>query len=143
MTSDETVGVTVADVERGTIDAERFGHEAHVYAAWLFVNEYGPDVAADRFAKALKRLTTSLGEPGKYHETITRFYMALIAERQGQRPDADWPAFKTANGDLFGRSGNVLSRYYSRERLASDEARRAFVLPDRLPDVEPGFRTGR
>ena len=143
MTSGEIAGVTVAAMEGGTIDADRFDHEAHVYAAWLFVNEYGPGDAADRFARALKRLTTKLGDPGKYHDTITRFYVALIAERQHRRPGADWPSFKAANGDLFGRSGNVLSRYYSRERLASDEARRAFLLPDRLPDVEAGLRTAR
>jgi hypothetical protein len=130
---DRQIDVTVAALESGNIDAEAFDHEAHVYAAWLFLDAYPAEVASERFAAALKRLTEKLGVPGKYHDTVTRFYMALIAERRAASNDLDWSGFRESNRDLFGRSDNVLSRYYSRERLASDEARRAFVLPDRLP----------
>ena len=37
------------------------------------------------------------------------------------------------NGDLID-DGGILERYYQRGTLASDRARRHFVLPDRLAD---------
>ena len=135
--------ITVQALERGEIDADRFDHEAHVYAAWLYLGAYPADEAADRFVAALKRLTRNLGVPGKYHDTITRFYLAIIAERRLLMPAGDWQAFKTANGDLFAGPGNILSQRYSRERLASTEARRAFMLPDRPASRAEAVRTAR
>ena len=128
--------LTVAAFERGDIDAERFDHEAHLYAAWLYLDAF-PGEASERFVAALKRLTVKLGVPGKYHDTITRFYLAVMAERRQQAPGSDWPAFRRANRDLFDRSDNVLSRYYSGDRLASELARESFVLPDQVPGSQP------
>ena len=73
-----------------------------------------------------------LGVPGKYHDTITWFYLLIIAERRNRDGGDDWPTFRRANDDLFSRDDNVLGRYYSKELLASDEARNNFILPDRL-----------
>ncbi len=120
--------LTIEAFERGDIDVEAFDHEAHVFAAWRFVSEMPLPEAIERFSGALKRLTQSLGVPGKYHGTVTWFYMLLIAERQ--RPNQDWAAFRKSNADLLAR--DLLSRYYTAEVLGSDEARTGFVLPDRI-----------
>ncbi len=124
--------ITIDDIEQSRIEAGAFDHEAHVYLAWLYLGEYPLTEAIDRFTSALKRLTLRLGVPGKYHETISWFYLLIIAERREGQARQDWTAFKAENDDLFRRDGNVLSRYYSKETLASNTARRAFVLPDRL-----------
>ena len=137
MTGKYPPGISVAAFERGDIDPERFDHEAHLYAAWLYLDAFS-DEACERFVAALKRLTIKLGVPGMYHDTITRFYMALLAERRQQSPSSDWQAFREANRDLFDRSENVLARYYSAARLASKAARRSFVLPDKLPAIRTG-----
>ena len=54
----------------------------------------------------------------------------VIAERRLTATD-DWDAFCRNNDDLLGRSADILERYYSSERLASETARMTFVLPDR------------
>jgi hypothetical protein len=126
--------VTVEALETGAIDAGAFDHEAHVYAAWLFLDRYRLPEAIARFCGALERLTRQLGVPGKYHETVTWFYMLLIAERRDREPALDWFAFRRHNDDLFARGGELLARYYRPETLASKRARRAFLLPDRIPD---------
>ena len=123
---------TIDDFEAGNLDPETFDHEAHVYIAWQLLEEDDLPVAAVRFTTALKRLTEKLGIGSKYHETISWFYLLIIAERREGKARQDWTAFKAANDDLFRRDGNVLSRYYSKETLASKTARRAFILPDRL-----------
>ncbi len=123
--------ITVEAFEDGDIDPERFDHAAHLYTAWLYLEAY-PEEASDRFVAALKRLTVKLGAPDKYHDTITRFYLAMLAERREQSPDSDWQVFRRNNRDLFDRSSDILARHYSAARLGSDAARRTFLLPDRV-----------
>ncbi len=116
--------------ERGAIDAADFDHDAHIYVAWSYLNRYPVTVAIERFTSALKTLTRRLGAPGKYHETITWFYLLLIAERRCD--NESWDAFRRNNGDLFDRSDVVLTRYYRPATLRSDRARQSFVLPDAM-----------
>ena len=124
--------ISIATLEDGTIDPGAFDHSAHVYAAWLYLDEYPLLDAVARFSAALKRLTLQLGVPDKYHETVTWFYMLLIAERREVAQDNDWFVFCRSNPDLFCRDDNVLKRYYSSELLGSERARQSFVLPDRI-----------
>lgn len=119
--------------ELGEIDPDAFGHQAHVYVAWLYLERFPLPVALEKFDAALRRLTVKLGIPGKYHATITWFYLLLIGERRADEPGADWFRFRRRNGDLID-DGGILERYYLRGTLASDRARRHFVLPDGLAD---------
>jgi len=124
--------VTLPDFESGRIDADQFDHEAHVFVAWRLLGETSLRDALERYSAALRRVTAALGVPGKYHETITWFFVLLIAERRNGCED-DWAAFAAANADLIRAPGGLLSRYYSAARLGSDAARQAFLLPDRAP----------
>jgi len=123
--------LTIESFEAGCFDATSFDHEAHLYVAWLYVRKYPPAEAIGRFSAALRRLTASLGVPGKYHATITWFFLLLIAERCACTPAPDWEAFRQANQDLLRRDEDIVSRYYSAELLATRHARENFVLPDR------------
>ena len=128
MTVTERTDLTVEVIERGEFDVATFDHEAHVYAAWRFISAMPLPEAIERFSAALQRLTQRLGVPEKYHGTVTWFYMLLIAERQ--RPGQEWQAFRDNNADLF--APDLLARYYTPERLGTEEARTGFVLPDRI-----------
>jgi len=123
---------SIAALEEGTLDVDNFDHEAHIYVAWLYLAEFLPADAIARFSAALKRLTAKLGVPGKYHETITWFFMLLIAERREAIHSEDWLAFRQGNADLFASDQDLIGRYYSSELLGSTRARRTFVMPDRL-----------
>lgn len=125
--------LTIDAFEAGEIDASRFDHEAHIYVGWLYLDEYPLLEAVSRFTDAIRRLTVQLGVPGKYHETITWFFLFLIDERRRRHPGNDWFAFRRCNADLFGTGEHsILARYYETRTLSSDSARRSFVLPDRL-----------
>ena len=67
--------------------------------------------------------------------------MLLIRERiaRAQR-EQTWTEFRASNGDLLDRERAILKKYYREETLASDLARNAFVLPDRMLEV---FSAGR
>ena len=116
--------------EAGQVDAEQFDHEAHVHIGWLYLQRFDTAEAIGRFDSALRRLTEQLGVPDKYHATITWLFLLLINERS--RVDESWNAFRNRNPELVEESGSTLRRYYSDAVLFSDEARKRFVLPDRL-----------
>lgn len=125
--------LSIEALEDGSVDPEAFDHEAHIYMGWLYLERFGLTEAIQRFSAALQRLTRRLGIPDKYHETITWFYLLLLAERRASAETQDWFSFRRDNDDLFGRGDrSILFRYYRRATLAGPKARRLFVLPDRL-----------
>jgi hypothetical protein len=127
--SDETF---VEAFEACTLPAERFHHADHVRLGWLMLRAEPLPRALARFCDGLKRYAAALGHAGLYHETITVAYLLLIHERQQRRASASFEEFAVQNPDLLRWRPSVLDRYYREETLASDLARRAFVLPDRL-----------
>jgi len=130
--------LSIAAFEAADVNAEAFSHEAHLFIAWSYLQETDLLDSIRRYTAALRRLTKKLGVPGKYHETITWFFMIVIAERCRHDASSDWPTFKTDNPDLFSEARTLLSHYYTRARLACPLARQQFLLPDRLHPAHGG-----
>ena len=112
-----------------TLPSSAFHHRDHVRVAWLYLQGCPPLEALAKFTDGLKRFATANGHPGLYHETITWAYLFLIQERMAA--DETFEAFAARNPDLLAWKPSVLDRYYDRETLGSDRARRVFVMPDR------------
>ena len=120
-----------------TLPKSEWTHEAHLRVGMWHVLNDSPEDVLDRLREGITRLNKSHGTPntdrGGYHETITRFYVAIIARFVAHcdrsRPLADL-AF-----ELVAQCGqrDLLSRYYSRALLDSVPARRGWVEPDLRP----------
>ena len=111
--------------------AGRFGHADHLYIAWRLVRELGPTRGAELFADGLRSLTERHGQQRKYHETLTGFWLRLVAHCVEQRPElGDFEAFLDAFPLL--RDSSIAGRHWSETSLWSDEARRRWVAPDLL-----------
>ncbi len=113
-----------------TLPADQFHHQQHVQVAWLFVRNHGMPAALGEFSAAIKRFADAKGATGLYHETITWAFLLLIADREARQPAATWEEFEAGNPDLLTWKPSILSRYYSKELLASELARRTFLMPD-------------
>ncbi len=113
-----------------TLPADQFHHQQHVQVAWLFVRNHGMPAALAEFPAAIRRFADAKGATGLYHETITWAFLLLIADRQARTPVDTWEEFAAANPDLLTWKPSILNRYYSKELLASDLARRTFLMPD-------------
>jgi len=123
-------GPTIEAFEALDFAAESFDHEAHVYVAWSYLLQYELLESIGRYRKTLKLLTSSLGVPEKYHETITWFYMIAVSEHLQTTASSDWPTFRARNPELFERCPGVIKKFYSESKLKSAGARISFVLPD-------------
>jgi hypothetical protein len=117
----------------------RFGHRQHVQLTWLAVRRYGMPAAIGLVSDGIRRTARYAGAPQKYHETISRAWVELIAHHataghataQTARADADFAAFAAGNPLLLDK--RLLTRFYRPATLASPAARAGWVEPDRAP----------
>ena len=122
----------IAAFEAGQIPESGFRHSDHVRVAWAYLRRHGLYGALPRFSEALKQFALAQGKPDLYHETITTAYVLLINERLDDDRSITWDEFARRHADLLAWRPSVLDRYYLPATLASERARRIFVLPDRL-----------
>ena len=122
-------GPSLAEFESLEIDVATFDHTAHIFVAWSYLQRYDLLTAIERYRRTLLKLTTRLGIPEKYHETITWFFLIVIAERN-VTSDGRWSTFKSANSDLFASDPGILEHYYAEATLRSDLSKRLFLLPN-------------
>lgn len=118
--------------EAGTLQGGQFHHADHVRMAWLYLREMPLAEVLDRFPAGIRRLAQAVDKPNLYHETITWAYVLLIHERivRGGAGDS-FQDFAAKNPDLLTWKPSVLDAYYREETLASDLAKRVFLMPDR------------
>jgi hypothetical protein len=117
----------LAALESATLPPELFDHAAHVRAGYLYLRRHPFPQATAAMCATIAQYARAIGKPGRYHETITVAFMALInvqLRRGGDR--GGWARFRAGNPQLF--RPDALLAYYPREVLDSPEARAAFTL---------------
>jgi len=118
------------------LPAQDWTHRAHLRVAWLFLQRYPLDEAHLLMRVGIIRLNASHGlieTPSRgYHDTLTRLWLTLIASLMPRSPDApSSDAFVDRHAGSLGK--DAVLRHYSRERLASVQARAMVVEPDLEP----------
>ena len=117
--------------ETASVDPKAFRHREHLYVAWCYWSELSLEEALYRYVSKLRQLGNALGAADKFHATITWAYMVLLSEAMEKSPDMSFDELLTANPQLLDHKSGALAQYYDPKQLASDEARRRFVLPAR------------
>ena len=116
-----------------TLPSAQWTHVAHVRVAWMYLARYRIDEAHLLMRVGIIRQNASHGlvetASRGYHETITRAWLAIVADARKRDACSDSRAF-IAKHEL-GRDTPL--RYYSRELLFSLVARTVFVAPDVAP----------
>ncbi len=119
-----------------------FGHEAHVRAAYLVIQNHGFENALAPMRDGLRELLANAQLAGYeprtgYHETITVFWLHTVRRHMAGRTFANSQEFVRSSPELLDK--RLMLRHYSKDRLMSDEARARFIEPDLapLPDQVP------
>ncbi len=114
-------------------------HEARLEIAFQHLRVAPLHRATPRIRAAIRESINgggASGDPHAYHETLTLVWTRLVAARLGDPTRAhDFAAFLSHHPEL--RNPETALLYYSDERIASERARREFVLPDREPLPRP------
>lgn len=131
-TEDEILKIVRA-FEDGTISREDWKHAEHLTVAFYYASHHDFELALvkmrDGIFNLLKAFKVDLSKEMPYHETLTVFWMRTIFDLMNNRENSSF--VETANRVLeAGADKDLPLRFYSRERLFSDEARKRFVAGD-------------
>jgi carbonic anhydrase len=131
----ETERIAHALTER-TLPKGEWTHHAHLRAGLWHVWHHGADDAVPLLRERITAYNASVGtantDTSGYHETMTRFYVMVIAAfldgvDRAERLDAVADRLIAVHGDPA-----LPLRYYTKRTLFSTAARRAWVEPDRV-----------
>lgn len=117
--------------EAATVDPTAFHHREHLYVAWCYLRALPPEDALARYVHHLRKLAAALGAPDRFHATITWAYLVLLHAAMARSPGVSFDDLLAANPTLLDHRGGALAAHYARDELASEDARRYFVLPRR------------
>ena len=141
MTPHQAAGFDALMTEVLAGSSGRFGHRQHVQLTWLAVRRYGMPAAIRLVSDGIRRTARYAGAPQKYHETISRAWVELVAHHAIGHPagtaghpagqEADFATFAAANPLLLDK--RLLTRFYRPATLAARKARTGWVEPDRAP----------
>jgi hypothetical protein len=115
--------------------AGQFRHRQHINLAFLAVQRYGMPEATGKICTWIRHIAAYERAPQKYHHTVSRAWVEIVAHHLGTDPDspdcADFELFAERNPALLDK--RLLSRHYRSATLASGPARHGWVEPDLLP----------
>ena len=112
-----------------------FPHSDHVRLTILYLTRHGREETQKKLFEGLRRFAAAKGVPEKFHVTMTIAWLDLVDDARRRHPAAGDPsALVAACPELLNR--DALLRFYSPERLLSDEARQRWVPPDRVARIE-------
>ena len=115
----------------GPFNSEPFDHRQHVKFAWAVLVDMPVSEAGDFVGLEIREFA-SIHAPGKYHETLTRFWVRLVAHTRDAGVVGDDFDGHLARFTIL-MNNNAQKHHYSPTVLASERARREFVEPDLLP----------
>jgi hypothetical protein len=111
--------------------ADAFGHRQHVHLTWLAVRRAGMPAAVTVVSEGIRRTARYAGAPQKYHVTVSRAWVELVAHHTSEDPTPDFSAFTGRNPELLDK--RLLTRFYRSTTLADVRARTGWVEPDLAP----------
>jgi hypothetical protein len=113
---------------RGELDPDGFTHCEHVRMAFELLRRHDFAESLLHCSRVLRIMLAKAGRPEAFNLTVTVAFLSLISERMARADASDFAAFARGNPDLLGKS--ILARWYRPQRLASETARRTFLMPD-------------
>src|SRR4051812_10829362 len=108
-----------------------FDHRAHVRLTWLAVRRVGMPAAITLVSDGIQRTARYAGAPQKYHVTLSRAWVEMVAHHVEEDPADAFAEFAERNPRLLDK--RLPSRFYRSSTLAGATARSGWVEPDLEP----------
>ena len=127
------IEAVVRGFESCSTGKSEFTHIRHLAVTVWYLRCLSLEQATEKMRASLFRFIDHYGIEGKYHETLTVFWMRLVQERLDEL-DPALSLLETTNS-VIEALGNarLVFEYYSKVLLWSAEARAKWVQPDLKP----------
>lgn len=131
-TTENEILAVVRGFENGTISRADWRHREHLTVALYYLSHHDFDLALikmrDGIFNLLKAFAVDVQKEMPYHETLTIFWLRTVADFAKSKNGASM--LETCNELVEKFDKDFPLRFYSRELLFSDEARKRFVESD-------------
>jgi hypothetical protein len=123
----------LAAILAGIVDPDQpFRHRQHIHLAFVAVRRHGTPTAVDKVCAWIQQLTADQQAPQKYHHTVSRAWVELVAYHLSADPDhAEFDVFVQRHPALLDK--RLLGRHYRSATLAAAQARHGWTEPDLAP----------
>jgi hypothetical protein len=108
-----------------------FRHREHIHLAYLAVQRYGADRAAEVVSGWIRHLAAYQRAPQKFNATVTRAWTEIVAHHMATAPGINFTDFADRYPALLDK--RLLARHYTARTLASPAARTGWAEPDLAP----------
>jgi hypothetical protein len=135
--SQSEIEAVVRGFETCSLGKDEFPHQAHLTVAVWYLTNSSLEQATDRMRAGLYRFLKHHGVGRqKYNETLTVFWMRAISAILKQL-SSELSLLEVTNSAIECLTDSELAfECYSREVLMSNEAKQAWVEPDRISNFE-------
>ena len=125
------IEAVIKGFESCTTGKDEFTHRSHLTVAVYYLHNSTEAAATDKMRGSLRRFLGHHGlGRGKYHETLTVFWIKTVREFLADLdPKLSLLEITNAVIERLGDSSLVFD-YYSKELLGSEEAKKDWVEPD-------------
>lgn len=130
--SENEISIVVKKFENATISRHAWGHAEHLTVALFYLSKHDYETALSKMRggilNLLRAFEIDFSKEMPYHETLTVFWMRTIEKFIESK--ADCPIVETCNELIEKFDKDYPLKFYSREVLFSDKARKHFVKSD-------------
>jgi len=114
------------------LPGEEFRHRGHLRLAWLVLSRHRKDEAESIVAREIRQFAVANGASGRYHDTLTRFWIRLVGHAMENAPETSTIDELVAKFPFL-LDKSLPYRHWRGETFNSDQARAGWVEPDRVP----------
>lgn len=115
----------------GSLPPTQFHHRDHLRLTWVLVRRYGASEASATIASGIQHYAAAHGHSGLYHETLTLFWVGLVAHTIAAQPQIDdFAAFLAAFPFVLDKG--LPWRHWHQDTLRDAASRTSWVEPDLL-----------
>ena len=115
----------------GQIPNWGFHHRDHLRLAWVQIQRLGLDLASTFVTESIRHFAAHHGAADRYNETMTRFWMRVVAMAIRLHPALPFEDLLAAEPHLLDKT--LVFRHWSRERIGAADTRARWVEPDLRP----------
>jgi hypothetical protein len=128
--TEEEIEDVVRRFETCSCSPEEFVHARHLTVAASYFAKMGSEAAREKMRAGLRRFIAHHGKNG-YHVTITEFWLETVAKLVAELLEGEKSLVELVNSVIAQCSDkDLIYKFYSRERIASAEAKAARIKPD-------------
>jgi len=143
LTDEQSLAEFIDQFERGTLPKAMWTHGAHLGVGTWYLVTLPEEIAIERMRRGIQHYNECVGTANTpdsgYHETLTLFWLRIIAGQVSGVPSASrrltaQEKLKAVRGvvEKFGSRRDLFKNYYSFDVVASREARARWVPPDKI-----------